>query len=118
VILAYLDLDGFKEVNDRLGHAAGDHVLETVAERLRSALRSTDFLARIGGDEFVVLFSQPAPALDTLADRLALIVAAPIVFGDEVVSITTSLGFASGSPNDANLLRHADRELLAAKQRR
>jgi diguanylate cyclase (GGDEF)-like protein len=117
VLLAYLDLDGFKDVNDRLGHAAGDHVLRIVAERLDSSLRATDVAARIGGDEFVLLFGAPAPSTDVIADRLALSINAPIVWGDEVVQISASIGFATGITDADALLRAADRAMLGAKHR-
>jgi diguanylate cyclase (GGDEF)-like protein/PAS domain S-box-containing protein len=116
VLLGYLDLDGFKAVNDRLGHAAGDEVLRTVAARLRESLRGEDFVARIGGDEFVMLFGQPAPGIDVLSDRLSMLVGAPIAIGDDVLSISASVGFSSGRADADALLRAADREMLAVKQ--
>jgi diguanylate cyclase (GGDEF)-like protein len=118
VLLAYLDLDGFKEINDRLGHAAGDHVLRIVAERLASSLRSTDVAARIGGDEFVLLFGAPAPLIDVIADRLALSINAPIMWGDEVIQISASIGFGSDTTDADSLLRSADRAMLSAKRGR
>jgi diguanylate cyclase (GGDEF)-like protein len=117
VLLAYLDLDGFKDVNDRLGHAAGDHVLRIVAERLDSSLRATDVAARIGGDEFVLLFGAPAPSTDVIADRLALSINAPIVWGDEVIQISAGIGFGTGMTDADALLRAADRAMLGTKQR-
>jgi diguanylate cyclase (GGDEF)-like protein len=118
VLLAYLDLNGFKEINDRLGHAAGDHVLRIVAERLAASLRSADIAARIGGDEFVLLFGAPAPATDVISDRIALAVNAPIEWGDQVIQISASVGFGSGTSNADGLLRSADRAMLLAKHGR
>ncbi len=118
VLLAYLDLDGFKEINDRLGHAAGDHVLKIVAERLAASLRSTDIAARIGGDEFVLLFGVPAPPINVIDDRIALAINAPIGWGDEVIHISASVGFGSGASNADVLLRSADRAMLIAKHGR
>jgi diguanylate cyclase (GGDEF)-like protein len=118
VLLAYLDLDGFKEINDRLGHAAGDHVLRIVAERLASSLRFTDVAARIGGDEFVLLFGAPAPSIDVIGDRLALSINAPIMWGDEIIQISASIGFGSDATDADALLRSADRAMLSAKRRR
>jgi diguanylate cyclase (GGDEF)-like protein len=118
VLLAYLDLDGFKDVNDRLGHAAGDHVLRVVAERLAASLRATDVAARIGGDEFVLLFGAPAPSIDVIGDRLALSINAPIVWGDEIIQISASIGFGTGATDADALLRTADRAMLSAKRRR
>jgi diguanylate cyclase (GGDEF)-like protein len=118
VLLAYLDLDGFKDVNDRLGHAAGDHVLRIVADRLASSLRATDVAARIGGDEFVLLFGAPAPSIDVIGDRLAISISAPITWGDELIQISVSIGFGSGATDADALLRSADRAMLSAKRRR
>jgi diguanylate cyclase (GGDEF)-like protein len=118
VTLAYLDLDGFKNVNDRLGHAAGDCVLRIVAERLAASLRSTDVVARIGGDEFVLLFGAPAPSIDVMSDRLALSINAPIMWGDEIIQISASIGFGSGATDADTLLRSADRAMLTAKRSR
>jgi diguanylate cyclase (GGDEF)-like protein len=118
VLLAYLDLDGFKEINDRLGHAAGDHVLKIVAERLAASLRSTDIAARIGGDEFVLLFGVPAPPINVIGDRIALAINAPIGWGDDVIQISASVGFGSGASNADVLLRSADRAMLIAKHGR
>jgi diguanylate cyclase (GGDEF)-like protein len=118
VLLAYLDLDGFKEINDRLGHAAGDHVLRIVAERLASSLRPTDVAARIGGDEFVLLFGGPAPSIDVIGDRLALSISAPIMWGDEIIQISASIGFGTGATDADALLRSADRAMLRAKRGR
>jgi diguanylate cyclase (GGDEF)-like protein len=118
VLLAYLDLDGFKDVNDRLGHAAGDHVLRIVAERLASSLRATDVAARIGGDEFVLLFGAPAPSIDVIGDRLALSINAPIMWGEEIIHISASIGFGSDATDADALLRSADRAMLSAKRSR
>jgi diguanylate cyclase (GGDEF)-like protein len=118
VLLAYLDLDGFKDVNDRLGHAAGDHVLRIVAERLASSLRATDVAARIGGDEFVLLFGAPAPSIDVIGDRLALSINAPIMWGNEIIHISASIGFGSDATDADALLRSADRAMLSAKRSR
>ena len=118
VLLAYLDLDGFKEINDRLGHAAGDHVLKVVADRLASSLRVGDIAARIGGDEFVLLFAAPAPKADVMADRLSLAINAPIYWGEEVISISASIGFGAGESDADALLRSADRAMLTAKRSR
>jgi diguanylate cyclase (GGDEF)-like protein len=118
VLLAYLDLDGFKDVNDRLGHAAGDHVLRTVAERLAGSLRASDVAARIGGDEFVLLFGAPAPSIGVIGDRLALSINAPIMWGDEIIQISASIGFGRGATDADALLRSADRAMLSVKRSR
>jgi diguanylate cyclase (GGDEF)-like protein len=119
----FLDLDGFKDVNDTFGHAAGDAVLVEVAVRLRSAVRESDTVSRIGGDEFVVLQSQiedPGDA-ERLADRLRASFEVPIGFGERQVRIGTSIG-TSRFPRDGRevhtLMVRADQELYRAKERR
>ena len=118
VLLVYLDLDGFKEINDRYGHAAGDHVLRIVAERLTSSLRVGDVAARIGGDEFVLLLGSPPPPTEALSQRLAQSINAPIALGTEMVQISASVGFGSGQTDPDSLLRSADRAMLRSKHRR
>jgi diguanylate cyclase (GGDEF)-like protein len=113
-------LDGFKQVNDRLGHSAGDALLKEVAERLRSSIRETDTVARLGGDEFVVIqcsFERPQDAAG-LAERVLESIAQPYRIDGQEVSINTSIGIAiapgDGSTGDA-LLKHADLALYRAK---
>jgi diguanylate cyclase (GGDEF)-like protein/PAS domain S-box-containing protein len=115
-----LDLDRFKVVNDTLGHQSGDRLLQIAAERLRGALRETDFLARIGGDEFSVLQvaeHQPG-AVTALARRLVEVMGAPIMVGDHQVQVGVSVGIAfapaDGSVAD-QLLKNADLALYRAK---
>ena len=119
VAVIYLDLDDFKLVNDRLGHPAGDRLLQLVATRLQGLLRPADTLARIGGDEFVVL-SDRVPSLDAaiaIAERLATALAPPFDFEAARVSVTASIGVAVGDAGtDADrLLAHADRAMYKAK---
>ncbi|GAA1540755.1 hypothetical protein GCM10009827_070170 [Dactylosporangium maewongense] len=87
----FLDLDGFKQVNDRLGHAAGDELLVYVAERIRRSLRTGDMAARFGGDEFVVFLAE-AERLDSIADRLRASIAAPYTVAGQLVRIGVSIG--------------------------
>ncbi|HYM55546.1 MAG TPA: EAL domain-containing protein [Solirubrobacteraceae bacterium] len=116
----FIDVDGFKHVNDNLGHAAGDQVLKVVGERLQSVVREQDTVGRLGGDEFVVLVesgSRAAP-LDVLADRLIEALRQPVELDDgaRTFSFTASIGVAVGqytTPDD--LLRDADLALYAAK---
>jgi diguanylate cyclase (GGDEF)-like protein len=117
--LMFLDLDGFKSVNDRWGHESGDIVLRAVAERLTAASRETDTVARLGGDEFVVLGIGVRPGEQTaLAERLVAEVARPITIGQgRQISITVSCGLV---PLDflatpANLLDAADAAMYRAK---
>jgi diguanylate cyclase (GGDEF)-like protein/PAS domain S-box-containing protein len=119
VAVVYLDLDDFKLVNDRLGHPAGDRLLQLVATRLQGLLRPEDTLARIGGDEFVVV-SDRVPSLEvalTIADRLDRALTQPFDFDETRVVVTASIGVAVGDAGtDADkLLAHADRAMYAAK---
>jgi diguanylate cyclase (GGDEF)-like protein len=115
----YLDLDGFKPINDHWGHAHGDEVLVAVADRLRASVRPGDTVARLGGDEFAI--ACPGAASDELirlADRLLAVVRAPITVEGEVLRVGASIGLAScaagASPGDV-LVAAADAALLTAK---
>ena len=115
----FLDLDGFKQVNDRWGHAAGDTVLREVADRLRLGLRDSDTVARFGGDEFAVIVEQlaaPGDAPDT-ADRIVSVVRQPIDIGGHVATVTASVGIALNRPGDSadDILREADLAMYTAK---
>ncbi|MFA9446620.1 diguanylate cyclase domain-containing protein [Egicoccus sp. AB-alg6-2] len=126
--IAYGDLDGFKPINDEYGHQVGDEVLRHVADRLRSELREGDVVARIGGDEFVLLLHPPAGALDVEAavDRASRAVARPMRIPDAAggnpdveVSVGISLG-AAAWPTDGEtpqeLIRAADRRMYEVKR--
>ena len=115
----FLDLDGFKEVNDSFGHYVGDLMLMEVALRIRAVVRSEDMLARVGGDEFVLLARvvDPADAV-TLADKLITTVRDPFAIGDDKVRITASVGIAvyTGKESDElELLRNSDAAMYKAK---
>ncbi len=119
--VGYLDLDGFKPVNDRLGHAAGDRLLVQVAQRLRGALRASDCAARLGGDEFVILLPGLASADECELRLRALMesLAAPYPLGKDRATVTASIGYTLYPDDDADadtLLRHADQAMYAAKQ--
>jgi diguanylate cyclase (GGDEF)-like protein len=116
----FIDLDNFKRVNDSLGHAWGDHVLLTVAARLRGALRATDTAARLGGDEFTVLIEDvesPSTAI-AIAERIAQLLREPIELQGRPFFIGGSVGIALGGSNadaPAELLRKADVAMYRSK---
>jgi diguanylate cyclase (GGDEF)-like protein len=118
--ILFLDLDRFKVVNDSLGHAAGDLLLQTVAERIRGAVGSGDSVTRLGGDEFAVMATQVRHADDAiaLAERIIMAVKRPIVVEGQEVFVTTSLGI-SLYPDDGyapeTLLKNADAAMYRAK---
>ncbi|AWJ91809.1 GGDEF domain-containing protein (plasmid) [Azospirillum baldaniorum] len=119
----YIDLDGFKPVNDRLGHDAGDLVLRQVGERLAACFRGDDVVARLGGDEFAAVLPQRAgaepPDLDGLARRIIDAVNEPVSIQGEAVRVGCSLGIAlwpEDSPDVAQALRRADQALYQAKR--
>jgi diguanylate cyclase (GGDEF)-like protein len=116
----FVDVDGFKRVNDELGHSAGDQVLTVVGERLQAVVRAQDTVGRLGGDEFIVLAECAVddPALDLLADRVANILREPVELDDgrAIRPVTASVGVAIGQYDTADaLLRDADLALYAAK---
>ncbi len=121
--LLYLDLDGFKEANDRGGHVTGDLVLCEVATRLQQAVRQGDLLARIGGDEFVVLLPscQDAAAARKVADMLRDRLRSPFMLPDGELKLDASFGIANfpADGSDPNiLLSRADQAMYAAKRER
>ncbi|HEX3996403.1 MAG TPA: sensor domain-containing diguanylate cyclase, partial [Acetobacteraceae bacterium] len=117
-----LDLDNFKPVNDRHGHAAGDLVLQRIAARLLACLRDTDTVVRLGGDEFAMLIPNLAARADamTTANRLIALAKQPIGFGKLALRVGASIGIAI-CPEHANTVDHllaaADRALYVAKRR-
>ncbi len=120
VALIYLDLDNFKQVNDRYGHGAGDELLRLVAQRLRANVGSNDLVARLGGDEFVVFCSSCADedAVMDMAARIAadLSLCEELPFGQVAVSASVGVALAKvGEVTPERLLRHADCAMYAAK---
>jgi len=117
----FLDVDNFKDINDTLGHEAGDEVLETIAARFDSQLRQGEVIGRMGGDEFVVLVESKVSddSIAAVAKRLRAAAAEPVrVMGEEgpLVHLTISIGVAHGLPDNANeLFREADMALYQAK---
>ena len=118
--MAILDLDHFKRINDSYGHLAGDKVLKIVADQLRKRLRSHDFIARFGGEEFVLLLPQTSPAAAAqIAEMLrATVEACPFHFKGERVVITTSIGLGAFRPGERGdqVLKRADAALYRAKE--
>ena len=118
--VAILDMDGFKQVNDRLGHRAGDYLLQAVVQRLQAQLRAGDTLARIGGDEFGLLLPglEHLDDLEVICERLLAAIREPLEIEGEAVSISGSLGVTIYPLDDSDastLIRHADMALYAAK---
>jgi diguanylate cyclase len=119
ITIAVVDIDFFKRINDSFGHKAGDRVLQLLARELKKGLRSTDFIARIGGEEFVVLLpettgAQAKKVIDGLRDNVAKL---PFHFSNQPVTITFSAGLASirNGDNEDTLFERADRTLYKAK---
>ena len=119
--LLYLDLDGFKAANDRSGHDAGDRILQEVAHRLQQGLRQSDLVARVGGDEFVVLLPgcrDPAAA-NAVADGLRARLHPPYLLPDGPIHLDASVGiacFPADGIDPETLLAHADRAMYATKR--
>jgi diguanylate cyclase (GGDEF)-like protein len=119
--LLYLDLDGFKAINDEHGHAAGDAVLVEVARRIRGQVRSGDLCARLGGDEFAVLCPGLGPrGAAELAERLECALSEPIVAAGTVVRVGASVGtaLAEDAADGDDLLSRADHAMFAIKRSR
>jgi diguanylate cyclase (GGDEF)-like protein len=119
--LLYLDLDGFKGVNDRYGHGAGDDVLAEAGRRLARGVRRVDTVARLGGDEFVVLVEGvTARDLQALAERLARSLRAPMRLRNAELVVSASIGGTLSGPvsDAARLLEDADASLMQVKRRR
>jgi len=119
--ICYLDLDGFKAINDTLGHAAGDRVLIEVANRIGNAIRGGDTVARLGGDEFVVLLLGQKKGAECVATlkRLLEAISKPITVKDKAVSVSASIGvsiYPLDEEDPDTLLRHADQAMYIAKQ--
>jgi len=122
VALVFLDLDGFKAINDTHGHNAGDHLLQELGRRMSAVLRDGDTLARVGGDEFVVVLVDVPQNTDCqqVLNRLLEAASMPVPLGDQWLQVSASLGVAV-FPRDAQdadlLLRQADQAMYQAKRR-
>ena len=119
--VVYLDLDGFKAINDLHGHSMGDNLLVVLAHRMRAVLREGDILARLGGDEFAAVLVDLNTAADAqpVLARLLRAAADPVEIDDVVLRVSASIGYTLYPRDDADadqLLRHADQAMYAAKQ--
>ncbi len=122
VLLMFLDLDRFKQVNDSLGHAAGDEVLREAAQRLQASVRESDTVSRLGGDEFLVICPEVPEKVDweNFASVMIKVLAAPFYVGGHELFIGASIGVADyphGGREPERLLKNADVAMYAAKQR-
>ncbi|MCK0174762.1 EAL domain-containing protein [Mycolicibacterium sp. F2034L] len=120
-VLIFVDLDDFKEVNDRFGHAAGDNLLCAVGERLQRCMGENDTLARIGGDEFAILVDGGAGPPEEVADRLRLALREPFAVHGSAVRVRASMGLVrppteGPTPTSDDLLRQADISMYAGKR--
>lgn len=121
IYLLYMDLDQFKPINDALGHEAGDHVLKQVAQRLVAQIRHCDTVARVGGDEFVVLLEnmRSRSVVQGIMQHLIEAVSQPIDLAGNLVGVGTSVGcaeFGCDGTDLAMLLRAADAAMFRAKR--
>ncbi len=120
VVIVYVDLDRFKQINDELGHTAGDTVLQTVASRLSGVIRSGDLAARVGGDEFVLLLRNVLPEWDPdrYVQRISEVLERPVLLSEAVVTPHASCGVIASPPAPRDLdhlLREADRLMYLQK---
>lgn len=119
--IAFMDLDGFKEVNDKYGHNVGDELLIVVSERMKEALCEFDTLARIGGDEFIAIMVNLENPEDSapILERLLKAAADPVILHDNVMQVSVSIGVTLYPQDDSGvdqLIRHADQAMHVAKQ--
>ncbi len=122
IAVVYCDLDGFKAVNDRFGHAEGDHLLQLTATRLATVVRAEDTVARLGGDEFAVLVHGPDASVvaESVAERIVDELGRPLHVGPENVPLAVSVGVAwalAGSAEGARVLMHAADEAMYRAKR-
>jgi diguanylate cyclase (GGDEF)-like protein/PAS domain S-box-containing protein len=124
VALIFLDLDGFKEVNDTLGHDQGDFLLKLTASRLVECMRGSDSVARLGGDEFVLMIGDIGQGdlnhVEIMAQKVLEVLSEPFQLGHEIAYISASLGiaiFPDDASNTENLMKSVDQAMYASKQK-
>jgi diguanylate cyclase (GGDEF)-like protein len=122
VVLLLLDLDGFKSVNDSLGHAGGDQLLQAVARRLMDGIRAADTACRYGGDEFLIMLPEVAnpDMAAALCGKIELALGEPYIIGGYEIRLTTSMGsvvYPTDGQTDEELIQRADSALYRAKAR-
>ncbi|QPC48115.1 GGDEF domain-containing protein [Mangrovibacillus cuniculi] len=119
VAAMFLDLDGFKEVNDTLGHDGGDELLKEVARRLDATIREEDFVCRLAGDEFIIVIEETCPEeINQLAARIIEVLYSPYQILPSSLSLSTSIGialFPNNATNMEEILVHADKAMYIAK---
>lgn len=120
IAIFFIDLDHFKEINDTLGHEMGDEVLKFFAQRLKDSVRTEDTIARMGGDEFMVIMEnlQSSDAISVVANKIVSIVKEPIVLGEKTLHLGTSIGISVYPHNGESseiLLKNADSAMYKAK---
>lgn len=119
--LVYIDLDGFKPVNDRYGHRIGDQVLVVLGKRLSQSLRKADFAARVGGDEFIIIIDdmQPAKQVNGFIKRMLSVIEQPLRIGEETLHLSASIGVARYDDHGQSLddlMHHADQAMYNIKR--
>lgn len=121
IAVLFIDLDGFKQVNDTFGHEAGDLLLEEVTKRLKICVRGEDTLSRLAGDEFTILLPSISHEETTqVAERILEILRTPYMIENSEVKVTSSIGiaFSENAKNESKtLIKHADRAMYQAKKK-
>ncbi|WP_245604717.1 GGDEF domain-containing protein [Paucisalibacillus globulus] len=120
IALLFIDMNGFKRINDTYGHEVGDYVLENVAWRVNNLLRDSDLLCRLGGDEFVILLSNIDHQVpERIADRIKLALENPMEMNDQMIEVSANIGWTyTTNVSDADLekmLKEADRAMYRSK---
>ena len=121
IAMLFLDLDGFKSVNDTYGHNVGDILLKQVAERYKNNTRKKDILARFGGDEFIIILTENITSneISKVAEKLVRIIGEPYLINNVVIKISVSIGislYPKDSSTIANLIKKADTAMYSAKK--